>query len=90
MELEPEFMAEVAQHELSELTKIIEEIDEKKIALDAQRKRMEALANIFSKCQDSPLFWMGGEPTVVPSFIDDKAEDAPAEVEEESTESKSG
>ena len=47
MDTESKFMSEVAQIELSELAKILEELDEKKEALETQRKRMEALVKIF-------------------------------------------
>lgn len=90
MELEPTFMAEVAQREVSELTKIIEEIDEKKTALEEQRKRMEALLKIFSLSQHSPLFWVGGENTVSSPPIDGGLDDSPTEIIGTPTESKSG
>ena len=89
MEMESKFMSEIAQHELSELTKILEELDEKKTALETQRKRMEALVKIFEACHSNPLFWMNEEPTVIPSFIDGNDDDSPTEIVAAPTESKS-
>jgi len=89
MDIESKFMSEVAQIELSELAKILEELDEKKEALETQRKRMEALVRIFEACHGNPLFWMNEEPTVIPSFIDGGVDDSPTEIVDTPTESKS-